>query len=128
MPYKTSKKRFEELAEIALGGIPVKYQQYFRNISIMIEDHPSEETVEVTGVPRDELLGLFSGQTQGEKVSFFSVPSPYPDTIFLYQKNIEVKCGSEKDLAEEIRMTILHEVGHYFGLSEEDLEEFESPE
>jgi predicted Zn-dependent protease with MMP-like domain len=127
MPYRTSKSRFEELAGEALRGIPSKYRRFFRNIVIIVEDFPEDHVIEETGVPRNALLGLFRGQAQRSKDAFFSIPSPYPDTIYLYQKNIEAVCESEKELVEEIRMTILHEVGHYFGLSENDLEELENP-
>ena|SRR3990172_10314504 len=125
MPYKTSKGRFEELAEEALGSIPARYRRLFKNITIMVEDYPADDVVQSTGIPREELMGLFSGQTYGEKDAFFDIPSPYPDTIFLYQKNIESVCESEDELLEEIRTTMLHEVGHYFGLTEDALEEFE---
>jgi predicted Zn-dependent protease with MMP-like domain len=127
MPYSTSRRRFEELSEKALGSIPARYRRLFKNITVMVEDKPSDEVVKAAGVPRDELMGLFRGQTFGERDAFFELPSPYPDSIFLYQKNIEAVSETEEDLFDEIRMTIFHEVGHYFGLTEEELEEFEDP-
>lgn len=128
MPFSTSRKRFEELAGRAMESIPAQYRRFFRNIAVIVEDYPSRDVVRETGIPRHELLGLFRGEELREKEAFFNLPSPYPDTIFLYQRNIEAVCETEEDLIEEIRMTMLHEVGHYFGLSEEDLEEFEKPE
>jgi len=126
VPYRVGKKRFEEIAAEAVRQIPKKFRLRFRNISVIIEDYPGAEIVRAMGIPRDELMGLFTGQSYGEGESFFSVPSPYPDAIYLFQKNIESVCESEEELREEIRMTVLHEVGHYFGLSEEDLEDFET--
>ena len=125
MPYRTSRKNFEEIAACAIRDIPDQFRKLFINVSVIVEDYPDDEIVKQMGVPRDELLGLFSGGAYGEKDSFFSTPSPYPETIHLYQKNIEAECESEEELKEEIRLTILHEVGHYFGLSEEDLEAIE---
>ena len=127
MPYTTSKRHFEELAGEALRGIPANYHKFFKNIVVIVEDFPDGTLAKEMGIPRNSLLGLFRGQSQGDKDAFFTIPSPYPDTIYLYQKNIEAACESEKELKEEIRMTILHEVGHYFGLSEDDLEKLENP-
>lgn len=122
MSYRVSKEHFEFLAEKALQSIPKKFLTEFRNIAIVIEDYPDEETLNLVGVERDQLLGLFVGQTHENQKTFFSNPHPYPDTIYLYQRNIEAICNSENDLFREIRATILHEVGHYFGLTDEDLE------
>lgn len=78
-----------------------------------MEDLPPKE-MESQGL----LLGLFHGVPRTEK-SVFS--SSLPDRIFLYQRNIEAVCASEVELYRQIRATLLHEVGHYFGLSEHEL-------
>ena len=67
------------------------------------------------------LLGLFYGIPRTEKSAFYSSP---PDHIFLYQRNIEAISRSEADVRRQIRATLLHEVGHYFGLSEDELRGF----
>lgn len=126
MPMHVSRKQFELYAEKALADIPRKYRKLFHNISIIVQDMPDEEDVRLTGVPADELLGLFKGASIVEEESFFAVPQPLPNAIYLYQKNIEAACRNERELIREIRMTLLHEVGHYFGMTEEDLEEFEN--
>jgi predicted Zn-dependent protease with MMP-like domain len=69
------------------------------------------------GEPFPGLL-LFHGIPRTEKSVFFSSP---PDRIFLYQRNIEAVCANEAEVRRQIRATLLHEVGHYFGLSEDDL-------
>lgn len=99
--------------------------QRLTNISVAVEDYPSAEDARTTGVPRDELLGLFTGVPYPQKGGFFDIPPPLPDTIVLFKRNIEAICDTEDELVEEIRQTIVHEVGHYFGFSEEDLEEYE---
>jgi predicted Zn-dependent protease with MMP-like domain len=124
MPYRTTRRHFEQLAEKALATLPEEFRRLMKNVSIVVEDYPSREDALSVGVPRDELLGLFAGAAHGETDGFFDLPT-LPDRIVLYQKNIEAVCSSEGELVEEIRATIVHEVGHYFGLSEEDLERYE---
>ncbi|HSW64378.1 MAG TPA: metallopeptidase family protein [Dissulfurispiraceae bacterium] len=126
MAVRVPREQFELLAEKALADIPRRYRKLFRNVSILVQDLPDEEDVRLTGVPAGQLLGLFKGVSILEEDSFFAVPPPLPNAIYLYQKNIESICRTEAELIREIRMTLLHEVGHYFGMTEEDLEEFES--
>lgn len=121
MAYRVNRNRFESLAEEAVRSIPKEYLAEFKNIAIIVEDYPSDDIIKTMGIRRDQLLGLFVGHTHESQNTFFAIPSPYPDTIFIYQQNIEAISRTEEDLIEEIRATILHEVGHYFGLSEEDL-------
>ena len=105
--------RFEELVEQALDDLPEAFREKLTNVAIMVEDLPPEE-------PRRGglLLGLFHGIPRTEKSIFFSSP---PDRIFLYQRNIEAVCRSEAEVRRQIRATLLHEVGHYFGLNEDEL-------
>jgi predicted Zn-dependent protease with MMP-like domain len=125
MPYRISRGEFEILVERALKTVPRKFKKYFGNISVIVEDRPSDDDAEAVDVPPDELLGLFRGIDFGSKGGLFDVPSPLPDAIVLYQKNLEDICSSEGELIEEIRMTVVHEIGHYFGMSEEELERYE---
>jgi predicted Zn-dependent protease with MMP-like domain len=67
------------------------------------------------------LLGVFHGVPTTKK-SVFDLPSG-PDHIVLYQKNIEAVCSSEAEVREQIRLTVIHELGHYFGLDEEQLKD-----
>lgn len=125
MPMHVSRRQFEIHAEKALGDIPRKYRKLFHNISIVVQDMPDEEDVRLAGIPADQMLGLFKGASILEEESFFAAPPLLPNTIYLFQDNIEAVCRTEQELIREIRMTLLHEVGHYFGMTEEDLEEFE---
>ncbi len=106
--------RFEELVEQALDDLPEAFREKLTNVVIMVEDLPPEESRR-GGI----LLGLFHGVPRTEKSIFFSSP---PDRIFLYQRNIEAVCRSEPEVRRQIRATLLHEVGHYFGLSEDELQ------
>jgi len=125
MAYRAARRRFEALAQRAAGELPAEFRRLMKNVSIVVEDYPSKEEAREVGVPRDELLGLFLGVSHAEQDLFFDLPPSLPDRIVLYQRNIEVQCSSEEELVDEIRLTLLHEVGHYFGLSEEDLEQYE---
>jgi len=106
-------EKFEELVAQALDGLPQAFREKLTNVAIIVEDSPP-------GEPNSGglLLGLFHGIPRTEKSVFSSSP---PDRIFLYQRNIEAVCRSEAEVRRQIRATLLHEVGHYFGLSEEEL-------
>ncbi|MDI6890377.1 MAG: metallopeptidase family protein [Thermodesulfovibrionales bacterium] len=120
MPYHVSRTDFDSLVEKAVAVLPEEFKKYFTNITIMVEDYPSKEDRRLTG-SKGLLLGLFKGVPYTRKGGFFDIPYPLPDTIILFQKNIEDLCSSEKELIEQITKTLIHEVGHYFGLSEKDL-------
>lgn len=107
------RKRFERLVEQALKRLPKVFRSKLTNVAIIIEDKPRREC------GRDDLLmGLFHGIPLTEKTTFSSA---LPDRIFLYQKNIEAVCATDEEIRREIRDTLLHELGHYFGLSETEL-------
>ncbi|MBI4685028.1 MAG: metallopeptidase family protein [Nitrospirae bacterium] len=125
MSYSVSRERFEMLAEEAVENLPGEYRKYFTNITITIEDYPTGGEAKKLNVRRGCLLGLFSGVPYPSKGGFFNIPYPMTDRIILYQKNIEDICASEAELIEQIRKTLIHEFGHYFGLSERDLREYE---
>jgi predicted Zn-dependent protease with MMP-like domain len=107
------RKDFEALVAQALDGLPRRFREKLTNIAIIVEDLPPKEA-EREGL----LLGLFHGIPRTERSVFFSSP---PDRIFLYQRNIEAVCATEAEVRRQIRATLLHEVGHYFGLSEDEL-------
>jgi predicted Zn-dependent protease with MMP-like domain len=106
-------KRFERLVEQALERMPKVFRDKLSNIAIIVEDLPPREPA-----PGTLLLGLFHGVPMTEKSTF--APTP-PDHIFLYQKNIEAVCRTDEEIRRQVRDTLLHEVGHYFGMTEEEL-------
>jgi len=81
---------------------------------------PALEIVAEGNDPR--MMGFFSGVPYPEKTHVSGV-APHLDCVFLYQRNIERQCRSREEVAKEIRTTLLHETGHFFGLSEEELDE-----
>ncbi|MBI5057691.1 MAG: metallopeptidase family protein [Nitrospirae bacterium] len=125
MSYSVSREHFEKLAEEALKTLPEEYRKYFVNITIMIEDYPGEDDIKKLNTRKHGLLGLFSGVPYTKKGGFFDIPYPLPDRIMLFQKNIESICSNEDQLVDQIRKTLVHEIGHYFGFSEKELREYE---
>lgn len=119
LPWAVSEERMEELVEAALAELPERAQKLLENVPVMVEALPSEEVVADGFDPRG--LGLFAGVPFPEQ-SALSGP-PHLEAVFLYQRNIERVARSTADVEAEIRTTLLHETGHFFGLDEEDLAE-----
>ena len=107
------RERFEQLVDEVLESLPEPFRSRLANLAIIVEDSPPREPYR-GGL----LLGLFSGVPRTLKSVFSADP---PDHIFLYQKNIEAICSTEAQIVQQIRETLLHEIGHYFGLNEEEL-------
>jgi predicted Zn-dependent protease with MMP-like domain len=124
MAYRISREQFDRLAEEALRKVPKRYLHHFTNVRVVVEDYPNQEDAGLAGVHGNELLGLFAGASYPQKGGFFDIPAPFPDSIILYQKNIEAICNSEDQIVREIWLTMVHEIGHYFGMSEDDLEQY----
>lgn len=126
MAYRVKEAEFREYAARALDELPDEFRERMENVVVVVEDYPSAEDAESTEVPRDELLGLFHGVSRLDQGWSNGAPDGLPERIVLYKRNIEAICSTEKELVEEIRLTVLHEIGHYFGLSEEDMEKYEN--
>jgi predicted Zn-dependent protease with MMP-like domain len=108
---------FEEVAEKALRELPDDLLKGLANVPVLIEDRPSEAMVLDGTDPR--VLGLFSGVPMpGQSV----LGPPSGSVIQLFQRNLERDARDEEDLADEIRITVLHETAHYFGYDEDDLD------
>lgn len=118
-PWALSADEFEQVAEEALGELPDRIRKLLENVPILASDYPSVEIVAEGNDPR--MMGFFSGVPYPEK-SNVAGSSPHLDSVFLYQRNIERVCRNRDEVQQEIRVTLLHETGHFFGLSEEELE------
>lgn len=116
------RREFERMVDRALEGLPEAFRERLDNVVIVVEDHPSARLLRSLGMGPDELLfGFYEGTplTEPGREYDFRVP----DTITLYQRTFELACGTPEEIAEEVRKTVLHEIGHHFGLSEEELED-----
>src|SRR5579859_1130559 len=115
-------ERFETMVQDAIDSLPQQFRERMKNVAVLVRSQP-RRTRPANAPPRRRdaplILGEFIGVPQTER-SVFQVPSG-PDRIVLYQKNIEAVCGSAAEIREQVRLTLIHELGHYFGMSEEQL-------
>jgi predicted Zn-dependent protease with MMP-like domain len=113
---------FEGVVRQALDTLPADLQAAIENVAVTIEDEPSADDLLSVGLDpgRDTLLGLYQGVPLPERG-----PSSYglelPDRIVVYRLPLLEVCTSRRELLREIRDTVIHELGHYFGLPEEEL-------
>jgi len=115
---------FIDYVNLALAELPEEFSQRLENLVITVEPYPSRDDLASVGLrDRRMLLGLFRGLPFGHVGAFHAGPI-MPSEIVLYQKNIERVARTERELVEQIRATLLHEIGHYFGMSEEELAEY----
>jgi predicted Zn-dependent protease with MMP-like domain len=117
-PWALDEKRFREVCAAAIDDLPDELRQRLANVPILASDYPNEELVRDGSDPR--LLGLFTGVPYGEHLSVGG--APHLETIMLFQRNIERMAYGPDDVENEIQVTLVHEAGHFFGLSEEQLE------
>jgi predicted Zn-dependent protease with MMP-like domain len=121
-----TREQFKELVEEAIDSIPPRFAREIKNVAIVIDDEPSADLLaEMEMGPDDVLLGLYQGIPLTERSSA-SYGNVLPDRITLYQRCIEEDCeGDEDEIVVAIGETLIHELGHYFGLSEEEIMEIE---
>ena len=115
------RERFTKIVEEALDSLPREFRKRIRNVAVLVEDLPPGQSPPRRGLPRTLRLGLFHGVPTTRK-SVFDLPTG-PDYVVLYQKNIEAVCSSEDENRHQVRQTVIHEIGHYFGMSEEQLKD-----
>ena len=116
----------EELANRALGIIPRRFKRHLGAVVIRVEEFPDEETEEAMGLDSPfDILGLYRGVALPHK----SVGDPRPDVdmVFLYRRPIlDFWCETGEDLARLVRHVLIHEIGHHFGFSDDDMERIEA--
>lgn len=115
------RERFTKVVEEVLDSLPEEFRSRIRNVALLVEDLPPNQSAPRSGRPRRLVLGVFHGVPTTEK-SVFDLPTG-PDYIVLYQKNIDAVCANEAEVREQIRLTVIHELGHYFGMDEDQLKD-----
>jgi predicted Zn-dependent protease with MMP-like domain len=123
---KVKREHFIRLVEEVLDSLPMEFRERIHNLAVMVEDRPRIRKKE-RGLggkigphkSRSLLMGVFHGVPATQKSVFDLCPEP--DRIILYQKNIEAVCRNDAEIRHEVRQTVLHELGHYFGLDEAQL-------
>jgi len=119
-----NRARFEHLVADAVLTIPRRFRERIRNLALIVEDEPDEALLDEMEIePPDTLFGLYQGIPLTER--HWDHGNALPDRIVLYQGPIEEACESDQEIVVTIGETLIHEVGHYFGMSEEELEAIE---
>ncbi|HEY7541644.1 MAG TPA: metallopeptidase family protein [Methylomirabilota bacterium] len=122
-----NRRRFEALVEKAMRGLPRRFKEKIANIAVVVEDWADAETLADVGVePPDTLYGLYRGIDLTHRDSGYG--NVLPDTIHIYQRPIEEDCADEGEMEELVRDTVIHELGHYFGLDDDTMERIEDSE
>ena len=121
---RLARARFAELVEDALLEIPRRFRAAMKNVAVVVEDEPSPELLaEMDIEPGDTLFGLYQGTPLPERS--WGYGNALPDRISIYQRPIEDACADEDEIRDSVAETVIHEFGHYFGMSEEEIEEIE---
>jgi predicted Zn-dependent protease with MMP-like domain len=119
-----TRARFEQLVREALDTIPARFRREIRNVAVLVEQEPPDHLLAEMGIePPDTLFGLYQGTPLTERQ--WAHGNIEPDRITIYQGPVEDACGSEDEIIMTVGETVIHEFGHYFGLSEEEIEEIE---
>lgn len=118
---RLSRAEFEGVVARALDSLPSHIAAYLDNVAVVVEEEPSEEDLREVGLDpaTDTLFGLYQGVSLPERGADYCLA--LPDRIVIYRRPLLEECQSREELIREIRDTVIHEVGHYFGLAEEDL-------
>lgn len=115
-------RAFEELVRRALEELPPEFAARLENVAVVVEDEPDPEDLRALGLDpqrdADELLGLYQGTPLTERGASYS---DLPDRIAIYRGPILRSCSTLEEAAREIRDTVIHELGHFFGLSDEEM-------
>jgi predicted Zn-dependent protease with MMP-like domain len=111
MPVRMSKERFEELVGEALDEVPQELLDLMDNVVILVVDNPPPE--------EPDLLGLYEGHALTERG--WDYAGVLPDRISIYRKPILAICDDEDDVVDEVAITVVHEIAHHFGISDERL-------
>ena len=121
---RLNRKEFEETVASALEGLPTFFKKKMENIDVVVEDKATHDLLSEMELQSPfDLLGLYQGIPLDRRGFFYG--NVLPDKITLFQMPIESICRTEEEVKEKIREVVIHEVGHYFGLSEERLRELE---
>ncbi|MEA2735351.1 MAG: hypothetical protein QOE14_1802 [Humisphaera sp.] len=122
MAYHVSKSVFEQLVERALAELPAQFAAFLEEVPLEVRPRPSEQQLERVGLGEDDLLlGLYDGVPLTERSVEHS--GMRPAVIYIFKEDVELASDSEAELVEQVRTTVLHEIGHHFGMDEDDLDE-----
>jgi predicted Zn-dependent protease with MMP-like domain len=122
-----TRRQFEALVEKSLRKLPKPFKEKVANIAVVVEDWADDATLEEMGIePPDTLYGLYRGVDLTQRDSNYG--NVLPDVITIYQGPIEEDAADEEEMAEIVRETVVHELGHYFGLDDDTMHRIEDGE
>jgi predicted Zn-dependent protease with MMP-like domain len=117
---KLSEKDFDSAVERAIARIPEEIRRHLDNMLITVQKQPSRKMLtDLRLAPDHPLLGLYVGTAMPERSAIY--PPLYPDTIYIFQRPLEEVCDTLQELEEQIEITVVHEIAHFLGISEERL-------
>lgn len=122
--YRMTDEEFEDAVQSGIDSIPEEFLDELENVAFIVADEPEEMDFEGDGLYTEEgdLLGLYDGLSLAERDSGYGV-GDYPDTITIFKGPHERLGGSRAEVLEEVRRTVVHEVAHYFGMDEDQVDE-----
>ncbi len=119
-----TRQEFSALVDEALQEIPRRFRAEMKNVAVVVEDEPPPDVLEDLEIePGSTLFGLYQGTPLTERG--WAYGNTLPDRISIYQRPIEDACADDEEIRECVAETVIHEFGHYFGMSEEEIEEIE---
>jgi predicted Zn-dependent protease with MMP-like domain len=122
-----TRRQFESLVERALRRLPRQFKERLANIAVVVEGWPDDQTLAEMGIePPDTLYGLYRGVDLTHRDSSYG--NVLPDTVTIYQGPIEEDCADEAEMAQLVRETVVHEIGHFFGLDDDTMHQIEEAE
>jgi predicted Zn-dependent protease with MMP-like domain len=118
---RMNRQEFESVVAKALDGLPEEAASHLENIAVVVEDEPTDDELLDAGLdPETEtLFGLYQGMALPDRGGTYG--NVLPDRIVIYRRPLIEECSDRAELIREIQDTVVHEIGHYFGLGEEDL-------
>ena len=122
--YKMTDAEFEKAVQDAIDSIPEEFLDDLENVAIVVADEPEEEDYEGDGLYTEEgdLLGMYDGLSLAERDSGYGF-GDYPDTITIFKGPHERLEGGKSEIIEEVRRTVVHEIAHYFGMDEDQVDD-----
>lgn len=121
VPPSIARDDFDRAVEQALASMPAEFVDRLGNLPILVEEVPTPALLATLEDPAPDLLGLFVGTPLPERT--FQQISMAPDAVYLFKRNLERTAADHEELVDEIRVTLLHEIGHFLGMDEDDLDE-----
>jgi len=116
-----NREEFETIAQKAFESLPPAFKDRVDNVQIVVEDYPSEEIRRSVNAGKFSLLGLYQGIPLPHRNTWYGTSPTVPDTIYLFQKNIEAQSRNAEELRRRIMEVLFHELGHYFGMNEKEV-------